>query len=123
MPVVDVPRSLSQIKALIHVPSDEKVPVAPFHASFTDSIIDSAHCSVDHCHSFSALDTSKGYEMLAFHCLSLINGSLRYNICDMPKELTLSCRERKNLAENIGKIPEALKYSCLYWVSHLALAN
>jgi hypothetical protein len=58
--------------------------------------------------------------MLALKCLEHMNCSLKYNICDVPEELTVSRRGTTNSPDNIGKISEALKYSCLYWASHLA---
>ena len=58
--------------------------------------------------------------MLALKCLEHMNSFLKHNICNIPEELTVSCRERTNSLENIGKVSEALKYSCLYWASHLA---
>ncbi|KAF8972051.1 hypothetical protein BDZ97DRAFT_1913295 [Flammula alnicola] len=98
----------------------EHAPVAPFHASFPDFITDSTRCSPKSYPSFPALVSSEGHEMLALKCLEHMNRSLKYNICNIPEELTLSRREATNSLDNIGEISEALKYSCLYWASHLA---
>ena len=115
-----VSNSLSCIKSLIFVPTNEKAPISPFHASFPNFITDSTRCSPEICPSFPALVPLKTHEMLAIKCLKYMNTSLKYNICNIPEELTVSHRERTDSPENIGKISEALKYSCIYWASHLA---
>ena len=57
--------------------------------------------------------------MLALKCLEQMNCLLKYNICEVPKELTILRRESTNSLDNSSKISELLKYSCLYWASHL----
>ena len=116
----DVSTSLSPIKSLILVPTNEKAGVAPFHASFPNFITDSRRCSPDICPSFSALVALEAHEMLAIKCLEHMNNFLKYNLCNIPEELIVLHQERTNSLENIGKISEALKYSCLYWASHLS---
>ncbi|KAF8972030.1 hypothetical protein BDZ97DRAFT_2070665 [Flammula alnicola] len=110
---------LSPLSSVIHIPTQDHAPVAPFHASFPDFVTDPHRCSAESYPSFPALDSPKGHEILALKCLEHMNRSLKYNICNIPEELTLSRREATNSPENIGKISEALKYSCLYWASHL----
>ena len=111
---------LPLISSVIHVPTQEQSPVTPFHASFPDFVTDPARCSPKNCPSFPALIPSEGHEMLALRCLRHMNCSLKYNICDIPKERIWSRRETTNYPENAGQISDALKYSCLYWASHLA---
>ena len=115
-----VSTSLSRIKSLIFVPTNTKAAVAPFHASFPNFITDSRRCSPEICPSFPALVASKAHEMLAIKCLEHMNNSLKYNLCNIPEELVVSHPERTNSLENISKVPEALKYSCIYWAFHLA---
>ena len=111
---------LSPLTSVIHIPTQPEAVVAPFHASFPDFITNPDRCSPDRCPSFHSLVASEGHKLLALKCLKQMNQWLKYNICDIPKELTVSRRERTNSPENIGKISEALKYSCLYWAAHLA---
>jgi len=106
--------------SVIHIPKQPEAVVAPFHGSFRDFITNSDRCSPDRCPSFHSLVASESHKLLALKCLKQMNRSLKYNICEIPKELTLARRERTNSPENVGKISEALKYSCLYWASHLA---
>jgi hypothetical protein len=111
---------LSGLTSVIHVPNQPGAVVAPFHASFPDFITNPDRCSPKRCPLFRSLVASEGHELIALKCLKLMNRSLKYNICEIPKELTVSRRERANSPENIGKISEALKYSCIYWADHLA---
>jgi hypothetical protein len=108
--------SLWPLKSVIHVPTHKEAAVTPFHASFPDFITTSARCLPF----FDALVASEGHEMLALKCLEHMNRSLKYNICGTPKASTMSCRGTTNSPESAGKISEALKYSCLFWASHLA---
>jgi len=111
---------LPSISSVIHVPTQEHSPVAPFHASFPDFVTDPTRCSPKNCPSFPALVPSESHEMLALKCLEHMNCTLKYNICDIPKERIRSRRTTSNSRENTCKISDALKYSCVYWTSHLA---
>jgi nucleoside-triphosphatase THEP1 len=110
---------LSPLRSVIHIPTDKKAVVAPFHASFPDFVTDPARCSPERCPSFKVLVAHEGHELLALQCLKLMICSLKYNICGVPEELTVSRRGTTN-SNDISKISEALKYACLYWASHLA---
>jgi hypothetical protein len=111
---------LLPLTSVIHIPEHLEAVVAPFHASFPDFITNANRCSPERCHSFRSLVASEGHKLLALKCLKQMNRSLKYNICEIPKEFTVSRRERMNSPENVGKISEALKYSCIYWAAHLA---
>jgi hypothetical protein len=117
---IDAHPYLTSISSVIHVPTQEHSPVAPFHASFPDFVTDPTRCSPKNCPSFPALIPSEGHKMLALKCLEHMNRTLKYNICGIPKERIWSRRETTNSREGSGKISDALKYSCLYWASHLA---
>ena len=115
---IDADLYLSPLTSVIHVPTHKEATVTPFHASFPDFVTNLTCCSHKHDPPFSALVASEGHEMLACRCLEQMNHSLKYNICEVPKELTISQRETKNSLDNSKKISEELKYSCLYWASH-----
>jgi hypothetical protein len=115
---IDARLCLSPLTSVIHVPTHEEAPVTTFHASFPDFVTDPTRCLGKCDPPFSVLLASEGHEMLALKCLKEMNRSLKYNICEVPKELTVSRRETTNSPDNIGKISEALKYSCIYWASH-----
>ncbi|KAF5321442.1 hypothetical protein D9619_000082 [Psilocybe cf. subviscida] len=121
---MDALSELSSLTSVIHIPAMKEATVAPFHASFPDFVTNSARCSPDRFlgknSSFLALDAFESQQLLALRCLQLMNQSLKYNICGIPEELIVSHRERTNSPENAGKIPTAVKYSCLFWAAHLA---
>ena len=114
---------LSPLTSVIHIPTHEDATVTPFHTSFPDFITNSTRCSRKRDPLFSVLVASECHEMLALKCLEQMNRSLKYNICEVSKELTLSRREATNFPDNRRKISEALKYSCLYWSSHFSEAQ
>ena len=116
---IDAHLYLSPLTSVIHVPTHEEATVTPFHASFPDFLIDPARCSHKRDPQFGVLVASEGHEMLAVKCLKQMNCSLKYNICEVSKELTVSRRGTINSPNNIKKISEALKYSCIYWATHL----
>ena len=120
---LDAQLYLSPLKSVIHVPTNEDGAVTPFHASFPDFVTDPTRCLRKHDPSFSVLIASEGHEMLALKCLEQMNRSLKYNICEVPKELTISRRETTNSPDNSKKVSEALKYSCIYWASHFSEAQ
>lgn len=121
---MDARLELAPLTSVIYVPSAPDVAVAPFHASFPDFITSPARCAPGRFSSenssFPALNASEGHKLLSLKCLKLLNDSLKFNICEIPKESTLSHRERANSTVNIGKISMAIKYACIYWASHLA---
>jgi hypothetical protein len=118
---LNVSTSLSAVKSLIHVPSPtyRTATVTAFHASFPDFVTDPTRCSHARCPSFHALVPSEEHARLALKCLELMNCSLKYNICDVPENMTGSRRDATNLQCDRSKISEALRYACLYWASHL----
>jgi hypothetical protein len=116
---IDAHQYLSPLTSVIHVPTHEEAAVTPFHASFPDFLTDPTRCLRKRDPPFCVLVASEGHEMLTLKCLEQMNCSLKYNICDVPKELTVSRRGTTNSPDNSRKISEVLKYSCLYWASHL----
>jgi hypothetical protein len=116
---IDARLYLSPLTSVIHIPTHEEAAVTPFHASFPDFVTDPTRCLRKRDPPFCVLVASEGHEMLALKCLEQMNRLLKYNICEVPKESTVSRRGTTNSSDNSGKISEALKYSCIYWASHL----
>ena len=115
---IDAHLCLSQLTSVIHIPTHDDAAVTPFHASFPDFVTDPTRCSRKRDPLFCALVASEGHELLALKCLEQMNCSLKYNICEVPKELTISRMETVNSPDNRRKISEVLEYSCVYWASH-----
>ena len=120
---IDANLYLSPLTSVIHLPIYEEATVTPFHASFPDFVTDPTRCSRKCDPPFSALVASECHEMLALKCLGQMNCSLKYNICEVSKELTISRRETTNSPDNRKNISEELKYSCIYWASHFSEAQ
>ena len=95
--------ALAPFCSVIHVPATDISPVTIFHASFPDFIINPSRCEERF-----KLDESKGHQMLTVQCLRYLNRSLERHICH-----PISSFHEPNI------IPEALRYSCLHWASHL----
>ncbi|KAK7450144.1 hypothetical protein VKT23_013027 [Stygiomarasmius scandens] len=107
---------LTSLTSVIHIPTNQEAAVTPFHASFPDFITNSLRCSGT---SFTAIVPSDSHKMLALKCLEYMNHTLKYNICDMPKEFIISRESATNQSDNISKISAALKYCCVHWAFHL----
>ena len=104
--------ALAPFRSVMHVPlTSDTSPVTIFHTSFPDFIVNPSRCE----ESFR-LDESEGHQMLTVQCLQCLNQSLKRNICNLSTNMTVSSSHGPNA------IPEALRYSCLHWASHLAQA-
>jgi hypothetical protein len=102
--------ALGSLHAVISVPQSLDAPVSTFHASFPDCLSEPTR-SLQHF-----LPPSTSHKMLAKSCLSLMNSSLRENICNLQ-----GCPANNTIAnETISRyIPEGLSYACIHWASHL----
>ena len=92
--------ALAPFRSVIHVPAADIDPVTIFHASFPDFIVNASRCEEPF-----RLDESEGHQMLTVQCLQCLDRSLE-----------------RNMTVSSNTIPEALRYSCLHWASHLAQA-
>ena len=101
--------ALSPFRSVIQMPTADTSLVTIFHASFPDFIVDPSRCEKHH------LDVSEGHQKLAAKCLRWLNQTLERNIYPLDRHMTRFSYEP-------NAIPEALRYSCLHWASHLAHA-
>ena len=109
MPKDQIAAGLSPFHSVVHVPSSGHISI--FHASFREFIVDPARCGDGH-----HVDPAEGHEMLTVKCLQLLNRSLRRNICNLPEDMIGALAHE---IPDLSVIPEALRYSCLHWASHL----
>jgi hypothetical protein len=102
--------ALASLHSVISVPQSLSDPVSTFHASFPDCLAERTRSR----HHF--LCPSDSHRLLAKSCLSLMNSSLKENICNLegrpandtiPNETITTC------------ITEGLSYACVYWTNHL----
>ena len=100
--------ALAPFHSVIHVPPKSDISqVTIFHASFPDFIVNPSRCEEPF-----RMDQSEGDRMLTVQCLRYLNQSLKRNIWTLDRNMMVSS----------NAIPEALRYSCLHWASHLAQA-
>ena len=109
---------LESIQSLLAVHEDVNHPIQPFHKSFPDFVTDPTRC----------IDTrfyiSSDYHIqLALHCLELMDGSLKKNMCSLPDYILNS--EVSDLPRRIEEsgICGALEYACRSWYKHLITTN
>ena len=115
MPDGQTEADLSPFHSVIHVPSGSHGYISIFHASFREFIVDPARC-VDGYH----VDACQGHKLLTVRCLQLMNKSLRRNMCSLREDRVGALAHD---IPDLSVIPEALRYSCLHWASHLAEAS
>jgi len=119
---VEIHSDLLPLTSMIPAPTNEEATVTSFPAFSSNFATHSTHFFLppEGLPHFNALIPSEHHGVFALECLEHMNCSLKYNICNVPEELTVSRRGMTNSPDNISKISKALKYSCLYWASHLA---
>jgi hypothetical protein len=100
--------------SVIEVPGPTNSPIVLFHASFPDYVTDPRRS-----HRF-ALDTRRHHLVLASLCLRHMNEKLQKNMCRRDRTTSISSFSDADIA---AAIPETLQYACLYWASHLSLAD
>jgi hypothetical protein len=101
-PSIDTIRRLSCV-----VSSDAKVRV--IHPTFEDFLGTRSRCSRD----IWFFERTSHNFTLAVHCLHLLNGVLRRNLC----ELTLSA------SLGIIHLPEHVAYACNFWIDHVCMVK
>ena len=107
---VEAQLALAPFQSVIHMPTADTSPVTIFHASFPNFIVNPSRCEERF-----RLEQSEGNLMLTVQCLRCLNQSLERNIWNLDTNMTVPSQEP-------NATPEALRYSCLYWASHLAQA-
>ena len=112
IPTDQIEDELFSFQTVFHVPSTNSGLVSIFHASFREFVVDPARCMNPY-----SIDASKGHHILTFKCLKFLNKSLRRNICSLSED-TIGTLPHE--ITNPSVISDALRYSCLHWLSHLA---
>ncbi|KAH7183439.1 uncharacterized protein B0J16DRAFT_307708 [Fusarium flagelliforme] len=104
---------LSALHSVLDVPDTLDAPVRLLHLSFRDYLV----CLENKELVEFLVDEGHTHEGLAKHCLRIMSGSLRRNICGLSfPGVRRSTVARGRLEESI---PSQLQYSCMHWVYHL----
>jgi hypothetical protein len=111
---VAIKSSLTSLHSVISVPQSLDDPIPTFHASFPDCLTEPTR-SQQHF-----LPLSKSHQMLAKGCLSLMNSSLKENICQLQDRPANDAIAKDTISTHVS---EGLSYACIFWASHLTAAR
>jgi WD40 repeat protein len=109
----DIYLTLDDLRSIVNVPEDQKIPLSLHHLSFHDFLT-----SRERCYDTRFLvDVTTSHLNLARSCLELLSGFLTQDIC---KINGFGAEVRDVDDDQIGfYFPTEVQYACLYWVSHL----
>ncbi|KAG7424302.1 Vegetative incompatibility protein HET-E-1 [Fusarium oxysporum f. sp. raphani] len=103
-----VDNRLDTLHSVLSIPSTRKAPVRLLHLSFRDYLItQEGGFQVDERHT---------HQTLAKHCLRVMRGGLRENICGLSFPGTR--KSTVDSSELVERIPPHLQYACMHWVYH-----
>lgn len=108
--------SLRPFHALLRIPNDASIPIKIYHKSFPDYILDQNRCPNPQIH----INSVTYDRMLAEDCLRLMNGTLKKNICSLPR---YAMNQDLDLEERRRRVGGALEYACSFWADHLFVAE
>jgi hypothetical protein len=103
------------LTSLLLVNTDE--PVRIFHPSFPDFMKDDGRCKMESLR----VNTPVDHGVLASRCLSVLNQTLHYDMCNIQNPATANGMV-PDLAERLRmKVPSwnAVRYACCFWPTHL----
>ncbi|RKK81967.1 hypothetical protein BFJ68_g17582 [Fusarium oxysporum] len=103
-----VDNRLDTLHSVLNIPLTRKAPVRLLHLSFRNYLItQEGGFQVDERHT---------HQTLAKHCLRVMGGALRVNICGLSFPGTR--RSTVDSSELEERIPPHLQYACMHWVYH-----
>ncbi|KAM5519390.1 Vegetative incompatibility protein HET-E-1-like protein 7 [Fusarium oxysporum f. sp. phaseoli] len=108
----EVTTRLRMLHSVLDVPENIDSPVRLLHLSFRDYLIDP-----ENKETFEFwVDEKLVHRKLAKHCLHVMCGTLRENICGLP--FPGMYRSAVDVQQVEERIPPELQYACMYWVHH-----
>ncbi|RHZ49195.1 hypothetical protein CDV55_100690 [Aspergillus turcosus] len=117
IPLREVRIILDQLRSVLAVPDDDASPVALFHLSFRDFLLDRARCPDPRI----CIEEQSAHGYLLDCCRELMAQRLTKDICHLCRPGTLKSEVQSQRVEEC--IPYALQYACRFWVTHLANAG
>ncbi|KAF4232367.1 hypothetical protein CNMCM6805_010013 [Aspergillus fumigatiaffinis] len=105
---------LDAFHSVLVVPADSGTPVRILHLSFREFLVNTEE------EDFRVNEKVTHGQILS-HCLRVMRSGLKHNLCELPGYGTL----REDIASQVihQHIPQALQYSCRYWMYHLEQAG
>ncbi|KAM6491774.1 hypothetical protein JOM56_012814 [Amanita muscaria] len=123
MDVEDIHTVLEKLQSVILL-GDDDVPRV-YHKSLPDYLTDQARCKDP----YLRIDSKTGHRQMAKCCFKITNKHLKYNILDFGNVARFMSNEDGLKEDRITderlqeKIPQHLRYACVYWANHLKVAN
>ncbi|KIL56203.1 hypothetical protein M378DRAFT_172913 [Amanita muscaria Koide BX008] len=123
MDVEDIHAVVEKLQSVILL-GDDDVPRI-YHKSFPDYLTDQARCK-DPC---LRIDPKIGHTQIATCCFKITNKHLKYNILGLGDPARFMSNEDGLKKDGITdlqlqeKIPQHLRYACVYWANHFEVAN
>jgi hypothetical protein len=111
----DVRIALRHVTSLFSMDSEEE-PVCIFHPSFPDFIMNAGRCKL----AALRVDPPVDHGVLAFQCLSVLNHSLHYDMCNI-RDPAMANEKVLGLAGRLRDIPDwnAVRYASCFWLNHI----
>jgi hypothetical protein len=105
---------LDAFHSVLSVPTDSCKPVRILHLSFQEFLVSTKE---EDFH----LDEKVTHGVILSHCLRVMRSGLKHNVC----ALSSYAIRRQDIASQLidQHIPQALQYSCRYWMNHLEQAG
>jgi hypothetical protein len=101
---------LNSFQSVLHIPSNQDMPVRILHLSFRDFLVKSRR--------EFRVDEQQTHKTITKYCLATMRNGLKRNICDLP---SYGIQRKEVDAQLIQQnLPPELQYSCRYWAHHLA---
>jgi hypothetical protein len=107
-----VDERLDALHSVLSIPLERTMPVRLLHLSFRDYLVDPGNRETVEFW----VDEKVTHRRLAKHCLRVMHGALRKNICNLSfPGMHRSAVEVRQIEE---RIPLELQYACMNWVHH-----
>lgn len=105
--------AINKLHAVVYISSQDQC-VHVYHKSFLDFLFDETRAGKGARCNALAIHAS-----IAKYCFMVMKTSLEFNMCKLPSSFLLDS-EVPNLSQMVKeKFNERLKYSCLFWATHL----
>ncbi|KIL56071.1 hypothetical protein M378DRAFT_541436 [Amanita muscaria Koide BX008] len=114
---------LRNLQSVILLDSDDVPRI--YHKSFPDVLTDQARCKDPRLR----IDPRMHHTWIAIRCLEIMDKQLIFNILGLGNVTRFMSNEDSLKEDGItdeqlqDKIPEELRYACMYWANHLEVAN
>jgi hypothetical protein len=112
VPMTQLRNTLKPLHSVLDIPDDNASPIQTLPLSFHDFLIDKTRCTDDQVW----VNEKNMHNDLLRRCLEIMSGHLRRNICDLQQPGVIASEVEKSKVES--SLPPAVRYACLYWVTH-----